>query len=110
MEARNIFLSPEKMTKSHINDLELKKILESGEEVFLYEISVEQNKEGKTPVETDSNSSKEQSQEEKDLEKTLKRDYYESIMKDELPNALPPDRGIRHYIETQGRLPRQAPS
>ena len=25
---RNIFLSPEKMTKSHINDLELKKILE----------------------------------------------------------------------------------
>ena len=37
---RNIFLSPEKMTKSHINDLELKKIPESGEEVFLYEISV----------------------------------------------------------------------
>ena len=60
----------------------------SGEEVFLYEISVEQNKEGKTPEKTDPNSSKEQSQEEKDLEKTLKRDY-ESIMKDELPNARP---------------------
>ena len=105
---RNIFLSPEKMTNSHINDLELKKILESGKEVFLYEVLVEQCKEGKDPIDAIPNSSKEQSQEEKDLEKILKMDY-ESIMKDELPNVLPPDRGIRHYIKTQGRLPRQAP-
>jgi hypothetical protein len=30
-------------------------------------------------------------------------------MKEELPCELPPDRGIRHYIETQGKLPREAP-
>ena len=44
------------MTNSHINDLELKKILESGKEVFLYEVLVEQSKEGKAPVDATSNS------------------------------------------------------
>ena len=37
----------------------------------------------------------------------MKREF-EEIMREELPDELPPDRGIRHYIDTQGKLPKQA--
>ena len=30
-------------------------------------------------------------------------------MKDELPDKLPPERGLNHYIDLQGRIPRTAP-
>jgi hypothetical protein len=39
---RNNFISPVKLEKSQIDDRELKKVLESGEELLLYQIEVEQ--------------------------------------------------------------------
>ena len=35
---------------------------------------------------------------------------FADILKEELPdNELPPDRGIRYYIDTQGQLPKRSP-
>ena len=37
------------------------------------------------------------------------KEEFKGILKDELPNKLPPDRGLDHYIDLQGRIPRNAP-
>ena len=101
----NNFTSKEIFAKSLIHERELDKILNKDEEVFLYEILVEEKRGGNTLRET---SRDEQSEKERELEERLKKEFSE-ILKEELPNELPPDRGIRHYIDTQGRLPRQSP-
>ena len=140
---RNDFINPLNIDKCCVDDRALRKILEKEEEMFLYEVSVEEvvkaNNLKKNDTDTtdtmkgenektlkekissdelkdDAHWKKEkqekisvemQNENERNLEEKMKREF-EEIMREELPDELPPDRGIRHYIDTQGKLPKQA--
>ncbi len=92
--------------KSWITEETLSKELENqkGPELMIYEISITQTStkekiETKTYEDTSLYTEKEQKL----------RDEFQHIMKEELPAKLPPDRGLNHYIDMQGRMPKTAP-
>ena len=75
-----------------------------GPELMIYEISITQtvkdnDSEESTVVENYSYMDKDQKI----------REEFQHIMKEELPAKLPPDRGLNHYIDMQGRMPKTAP-
>ena len=88
--------------QNYISTEQLEKMLEKDKDIMVFEISVEQEKEKENSIT--------ENKEEKDHEKELRlKEEFKHIMKDELPDKLPPERGLNHYIDLQGRIPRTAP-
>ena len=85
---------------------ELQKEIQKQPELLIYEISVKEINENKKRNENEQED--QEKQEESEKEKRIKEEF-EYLLKDELPDKLPPDRGLNHYIDLQGRIPKSAP-
>jgi len=78
---------------------------ERSKDLMIFEVSVEELV-SNTELHISEGLGTEESVSEK--EKRIKEEFGD-ILRDELPNKLPPDRGLDHYIDLQGRIPRNAP-
>ena len=90
------------LEKTCISEDKLCNLVELSTNWITYEINLHEINKNQAEEITESDSTA------KEQEKIIK-EKFKDIMKEELPDELPPDRGIRHYIDLQGRMPRPSP-
>ncbi len=90
------------LEQNYISKEELERELQNKNNLMLFEISVEQ-------INTSTDSELEKNTSDDATREADIKEKFKHLMRDELPDKLPPDRGLDHYIDLQGRLPKSAP-